>query len=617
MRIILLLLSSLLFSQFSLASDQDLAEKIERLKELQERVSEECIKGGNSGNYKILVGNDEYTCPQLIVITDRLKRQLDQEIADYKEKCEEENSEEILHDELANETAEIVEKSAECTPSPDSNQCFAKFTCGMLSATAPLKWMMKLAGNIANSPELRKCSEQGNRAQGCLLNVLRGIFDSIWSSLSLIWDGVSWVGNKLGELFGIVKKSEAASSEKAMMAQQAGPGFIKQFTSNPLGTMKQMASNLYQSLEEAAINHYGCEKWSGLPFGSTCLQPMSNWKCGSCQQKAQVYCGIAGYAAGEIGTAFLTGGIFSGGKIALKGAVKVASGPAKNVASFMGKTFPKASSKVSKAAGRVKKLAARGLTASQKKLISGWNAVKNSALSRTIAGLASSFSKSIIGKAASVALKPIGLYLRAMDKAFMKGGDFVESGFKLSAKSAARPGVVEGTKLADEALKVSPEAAVAPKLEEIAKKVKVAEAQRAEKAAKAANASKTPKVTGGIEIKAADNNVVHVKAHTRAKPAPRGTKKTDAPKASASKASKSSQTDNAKVKAADEADELADIAKYRQDPEYMDLFKGPQLYDDHHKELAMVIKAMENSQPAMTKAAIRKKIQETLNSCQL
>lgn len=614
MRIILLLLSSLLFSQLSSASDKDLSEKIERLKELQQKVSEECIKGENSGSYKIIVDNVEYTCPQLIVITDRLKRQLDKEVVTYKEDCEEENAEKALHDDLAVEAADIAEKSAECTPSPDSNQCFAKFTCGMLSATAPLKWMMKLAGNVANSPELKKCSEQGNRAPGCLLNVLRGIFDSIWSSLSLIWDGLSWAGNKLGELFGVVKKSEAASSEKAMMAQQAGPGFIKKFTSNPLGTMKEMASNLYQSLEEAAINHYGCEQWSGLPFASSCLQPMTTWKCGSCQQKAQVYCGIAGYAVGEIGTAFLTGGLLSGGKIALKGAVKIASGPAKNVASFMGKTFPKASAKVSKAAGRVKKLAARGLTASQKKLVSGWHAVSNSALSRTIAGLASSFSKSIVGKAASVALKPIVLYLRAMDKAFMKGGDFVENGFKLSAKAAVRPGVVEATKVADEALKVTPEAAVAPKLEEMANKVKAAEAQRAEKVTKAA---KTPKTSGGIEIKAADDNVVHVRAHTRAKPAPKGTKKTDAPKASASKSSKTSKSEDAKAKAADEADELADIAKYRQDPEYMDLFKGPQLYDDHHKELAMVIKAMENTQPAMTKAAIRKKIQETLSSCQL
>lgn len=593
MRVILLILFSLLSVKLSFANEKELEAEQRRYKELQQKVAEQCINNKNSGNYSVSVSDQSYNCPQLIVITDRLKKEIDQKMSKFKEECEEKNKEEALHASLAKEAVDIAEKSAECKPSPDRNNCLGKFTCSLFTAAAPLKLAMSAAGRAFGSNSMKQCAAQKNSLPGCLVNVLKGIFDSIWSSLKMIWDVGKWATKKVGELFGIVKESEAKTSERAMMAQQAGPGFLKRLATEPLTLMRELANNLYKSLQDAAINHYGCEKWSGLPFRSTCLQPMTTWHCGTCQQKTQVYCGIAGFAAGEIGTAFLTGGLVSAGKAGIKGgatvlkaAVKLGSGPSKNVASFIGRTFPKSSVKVSKAAGTVKTLASVGLSASQRKLIAGWEAMKNSRLTNTIGGLSSTMSKSVVGKASSIALKPVTLYLRAMDKAFMAGMNSVDNLAKIGTKRVIREEAIQGTKIAEEVMNGASD---------------VSSANRTSSSGLVVESS-----TDASKVRSGSQG----SASTQAPP------KTSI-NSNAGVARTSDKSNTPAVKAADEVEDVSDLVRYRQDPEYAQLYKGAELYEGHHDELTMVIRAMEDVKPAMTKEAIRKKIQETLNSCQL
>lgn len=562
MRVIILFLLSMMVSGLSFASEKAIQQKMEKLKQLQDRVSKECINNPNAKNYSIKIDGKVMKCPELLVVTDMLRKQLAEEIQKHKASCEEENKKSAATT-LAGDAANIAEKSVECTPSPDQTQCLGKFACGVLSVSVPVA---PIAALLTKNPTVKECAAQAKQMPGCLANVLRGIFDSIWGALTMIWDVGKWAVTSVGEWLGLVKQSEASTSEKAMMAQQASPGFLKQFVSNPVETMKNMAKGLYESIEDAAINHYGCEKWSGVPFTSTCLKPMTTWKCGTCQQKAQVWCGIAGYAVGEIGTAFLTGGLVSGGKIALKGAVRLASGPASKVTEFMGKTFPKASTAVAEAAGKVKTLAAAGFTAAQTKLFSAWDAIANSSLTKAISKAA---TKSGAKAVASTALKPITAYLNAMDKAFVAGMNQVDNLAGRSAKAAA------GAKIADEALGVQ------IVIENSAEGSKNIVGMRVVD-------SKAPRVITRAEAKAQEVPAV-------SKPV--------------------SKAEDTRV--ASKADELDDVAKYRQDPEYMELYKGQQMYPDHHKELSEVIKAMENSTPKLTKPEIRKQIQETLNSCSL
>lgn len=561
MRVIFLLIGSLLFSSLSFADDQVLKDKLNKLKQLQERVAKECVNNPKAKDYSVKIEGKTFKCPELITVTDQLRKELAQDMEKHKAKCEEENKK-AAHTVLAKEAATIAQKSVSCEPSPDQQQCLSKFACGVLTVTVPVT---AIASLVTKSPAVKDCAAQAKGIPGCIANVMRGIFDSIWSALNLIWDVGKWAVTSTAKWMGIIKESEAKTSEKAMMAQQASPGFLKSFAANPIETMKKMAKDLYASIEDAAINHYGCEKWSGAPFVSSCLQPMTTWKCGTCQQKSQVFCGIAGYATGEIGTAFLTGGLLSGGKIALKGAVRLGSGPSQNVANFMSKTFPKASSEVAEAAGKVKALASTGLTAAQQKLFASWNAISESKVTKAIANAA---SKSGVSAVTKTALKPIAVYLNAMDKAFMAGMNGVDN---LAAKSAKAQA---GAKLADEAMGVSQ--------------------------------------SNGITIESSS-----VGAKTVSVKAPEATVKSQNVSQVGKSEAQVSKNSSSSQKTSEVADEAGDIAKYRQDPEYMELFKGPQMYDDHHKELTMVIRALEESQPKLTKAEIRRKIQETLNSCSL
>jgi hypothetical protein len=551
MRLIFFYLLGLSYSFMIFGSTEaQLQSRIDDLKKLQDRIIKECINNPHAEKYSVKMDGKILKCPELILTADVLRKKLDEDIQKHRQKCEAE-AKKNAHTKLASQAATIAQKSVACQPAPDKDQCLGKLTCAMISPVAAV------AGLLGNS-EAKKCAAEAKNLTGipsCVGNLARGIFDSIWTFVGLIGDAGKWVVTSVGEWTGLIRESEAQTSEKLMMAQQASPGFLKEFSDDPAGVMKKMAADLYAAIEEAAINHYGCLKWSGAPFVSTCQSPMETWDCGTCQQKAQVWCGIGGYAVGEIGSAFLTGGIVSGAKIALKGAVRVGAGPAKNIADFLGKTFPKASAEVSEAAAKVKLMASAGLSATQYKLFSAWQAVANSEVTKAIATAA---RKTGVSKVASLALRPVGAYLSAMDRAFVAGMEGVDQ-FAKGTKA------LMGAKIADEALEVNRGLVVESTQE----------------------ASKAPTGNQTAELSAQRGTPSAVKARQDAGGTP--------PK----------------------GDEVADINKYRTDPEYLDLFKGPELYRGHHEELGTVIRELEKVSPQLTKEQIRKKIQDTLNSCSL
>jgi hypothetical protein len=568
MRVIILALFSLLVAGGTSANDAALTQKMERLRRLQERVSQQCLNNPNARNVQVRIDGRNYRCPELITVTNLLRDQLAEEIEKHKEDCEQENRR-PPHAALAAQAATIAQRSASCAPSPDRLQCPGKFACGLLSAvTFPVA---TLAARLSESPTVRQCTDQARGMPACLANLVRGIFDSMWSMITLVWDLGRAAVTGTGEWLGLIRRSEATTSERAMMAQQASPGFLQRLASNPAETIKKLAKDLYEAVEESARNHYGCEQWSGTPFVSNCLKPMSNWNCGTCQQKTQVFCGIAGYAIGEIGTAFLTGGVVSGAKLALTGAVKLGAVPSRTVAVFMARTFPRSSAEVAEAAGRVRTLAANGFTAAQNRLFDAWNAIANSSVTRAIGNAARTSGVSTVSRAT---LRPVAVYLSALDRAFGAGMAAVDN-TAAAARGAA------GARIADEAMGVTP-----PGLT-----VETALAQRNARPSTSAAQTQTP-------------------AHT--------TPPTPATAVARENGDAAAQTTRPNAtRAAEESDYAADIARYRGDPEYAVLFRGPQMYDGHHQQLSMVIKAMEEVQPRMTKEAIRRRIQETLNSCQL
>ncbi len=574
MRVIFLTLFTFLISGIASGNERELTEKMNRLQLLQAKVSQHCLNNPNSRNVQVRIEGRNYRCPELITVTNLLREQVAEEVARHRENCQEENRR-PQHAALATQAATIAQRAATCPPSPDRQGCAGKFACGILTAvTFPIA---SLAARMTESPAVRQCTDQARGMPACLANLFRGIFDSMWSMITLVWDLGRAAVTATGEWLGLIRRSEATTSERAMMAQQAGPGFLSRLASDPAGTIRKMASDLFDAVQESAMNHYGCEQWSGAPFVSNCLRPMTTWNCGTCQQKTQVFCGIAGYAVGEIGTAFLTGGIFSGAKIAVQGAVKLGAGPSRTVAAFLGRTFPRTSAEVAEAAGRVRNLAANGFTAAQNRLFDAWNAISNSQVTRAIATAARTTGVTTISRAT---LRPIAVYLSAMDRAFVAGASAVDT-VAAGVRGAA------GARIADQAMGVTQPSGLTVEA--------TPAAQRGGRAATTPT-TQTPPAT----------------------PRTRTTPTTTAQTARAEgEATAQGPRQGSATRAADEAEIAADIAKYRSDPEYAELFRRPEMYTNNYEELAMVIKAMEQAQPPMTKEAIRLRIQQTLNSCQL
>lgn len=590
MRVTFLFSLALLMSMVGTAfGASDLDARIAEFKKLQSRVEKECIKNPNAKNYQVEIDGKKLKCQDLIVITNQLRIEIDKEVAELKA-CEDDSK--SAHKDLAVDASKIIEKTPACKPSADQKQCLSKFACATMAAATPMKVAMEMAGKAFNSAVLKECSGQSN---SCLLNVLRGIFDSIWTSLTAIWDIGKLAITKTGQLLGLVKQSEAETSERAMAAQQASPGFLKKLTTDPVGTVKTMAKNLYQSLEEAAMNHYGCEKWAGIPFRSKCLAPMSTWNCASCAQKAQVFCGIAGYATGEIATALLTGGLVAGGKAVIVGSMKIAAGPAKNVAAFMSKTFPKATAVTTKVGQKIGSVAKTTLTLAERKSVDVWQRVANSQSVEAISKAASTVSKSAVGKIVGTGLKPINAYLSAMDKAFRLGYNSVD---KIATRSTqVSQKVVAGSKIADEAMGVKhPTIKVAKDQSKATPGLVVVEPSKSSQAAKITSVQ--PVQTSAPKL------------------APPTAAKTSTTSATASKSVSSPEVATANL-FDDGFDVTAQIGKYKTDPEYSKLFAGKKPYDEYHDDVAAVITTLERTKPNLTKAEIRKSIESMMNSCDL
>jgi hypothetical protein len=578
---VIIFLHAILISFISLAyGASDLDSRIEKFKELQKRVGKECLNNPKAQSYSVTFEGRVVKCEELILITEQLRLKIDKEVAELKT-CEAAPSKD-QHVTLAANTGKIIEKTESCKPAPDQGQCLKKFGCSIIASAAPIKAFMHFSGKSVQNPRIKQCLSEKND-NDCMSNVLRGIFDSLWSSVELIWDLGKAAVLKTAELFGMVKESEAKTSERAMAAQQASPSFLKSLKNDPVETLQKMASNLYESMEAAAIDHYGCEKWAGIPFTSKCLAPMSTWNCASCAQKSQVFCGIAGYAVGEIGSAMITGGLLAGGKSVVLKSVKLASSPARNVAAFMSKTFPKSSARISQAGQKLGAVATATLTKAEKASVATWNKLADSKFVAEVSSAASKISKSTVGQIVGTGFKPIEWYLKAMDNAFKVGFEAVDGFGK--AKSVTTE-VLRGSKLADEAVK-------------------------AEKPTIIPLGDQTAATPGLVVIE--KRNEVTYAPQTPKFLKQRSYRQETIPVAPATK------TSNKPVAGLlDGTEDLSlQMTKFKTDPEYVKLFKGPKLYDTYHDELTAVIMTLEKTQPNLSKAGVRKYIEGLMNSCAL
>lgn len=203
-----------------------------------------------------------------------------------------------------------------------SSDCTADITCNIVRAT--LAQPTKLLSFIPekNRPQVPKCIE--GKQGDCITEFFNGIIQDLWSNVTGVWDlaklAAGAVKKTVIESWNMLSAVEDKTSNAALAASKQSDGALEKFKKDPMGFIKDVALEIWEMMNQAIKDNFGCEKWEAIPHFSKCVSPMSNWNCASCGQKMNAVCGVAGVLGGEVVAAWLTGGAVSlGAKAAGKG----------------------------------------------------------------------------------------------------------------------------------------------------------------------------------------------------------------------------------------------------------------------------------------------------------
>jgi hypothetical protein len=592
----LIFLASVLFPLFVWADNgRDLQNRVNDLRDFQEKIERQCINNPQRADVRFTINNTTLDCDNMIILADRLQTQLQNDIDELKERCSPGQDSEAQR--LATASARVVQQTS-CRPASTDSQCMGLYGCAAYAIANPLA---PLVGNIQRlNGNSKSCTARGAAAApGCLQNVIKGIFDSLWSLLSLVWDVGKAAVRSAGEWTGLVRRQENTSSERLMAAQQSGPGFIRRFIANPGSVMQGMITAMYEGIKSAAMNSYGCEEWTGAPFVSRCLRPMTNWDCASCQQKLQLMCGVAGFAVGEIGTAFLTGGLVSGarfiGTAALNG-VRAGARAARYspLARNVIRSIPRPPAAAVRAANAVADATRVVMTASQRRAIQSFEALTTSRQARVLRVSKRRISRHIVTRTTGFVLRPIGMYIHAMDNAFMAGMRAGDNAITVAASRFNRADdVAQGLPELNAAIPPEGRATIVLNETEVAAMSRTDEvAEAVEETARVAPPVETP-TPGAVGPRSAAPEVVSAEEQAR-------------------RLSIDAQVDDLIEGAADAP---ALIVRYSDDPEYRTLFQGEKAYPEQSRDIAIVIRDMETRSPHLTKPQIRDEVRVFLTTC--
>ncbi len=467
MRIILSLI--LLLQSIPVWSRDDLTlnARITQFEELQRTVLERCVNNPTSAEFSIVVDGQTLNCRDLLNVVHRLKAEIDRDVTALEASCAQPTVDSNVS-QVTQASLRAAREAGSCPVQSRDSQCMGQVGCAALSVAVPI--MGVLAGALG--PSVRQCSQVGT---ACMQNFFRGIIDSIWSTLTAIWDLGRMGVTSARQALGLVSRSERATSERAMAAQQVHPSILDQFRRDPVGSLRRFASNVFQGLKTAAMNSYGCEQWSGRAFDSQCIRPMTNWDCASCQQKITVFCGIGGIAAGEIVTGFLTGGMAAGAAFIARGVATTAKAVARGArvsraaaasmraAQSTLRTIPRSAEGLAEASRLATRAAATGgrvLSATERRAVRAWNAITAHPVSRSLDRAFTAAGASPLAAVARGTLKPVAIYLDAIQAATVLGFRMVDNGIAAATgRNVIAAEVVQATAVVARASETSAEIA--------------------------------------------------------------------------------------------------------------------------------------------------------------
>ena len=149
------------------------------------------------------------------------------------------------------------------------------------------------------SEETKECLNSKGRTD-CFSELLNGFIVDLLSPVIIVWKGLKWTHQKLWT-WKLLEKEENHSRDAIMAASKQSPRMIELFKKNPGEFFKVFFTEFGSTVARAAQGMFGCRQWSGIPHFSPCTEPLSSWKCATCDQKMNVICGVTGIFGSEFG----------------------------------------------------------------------------------------------------------------------------------------------------------------------------------------------------------------------------------------------------------------------------------------------------------------------------
>ncbi|MCO4792306.1 MAG: hypothetical protein KC493_01245 [Bacteriovoracaceae bacterium] len=229
----------------------------------------------------------------------------------------------------------------------DMKSCLGDITCNAVNMITD-----QFTGGIASKVAQAFGSKSGvcsasTTQTNCFNELIWGIVKNITSNIEglfslgkLALDGIKSGYNAVKSWFSRDSGIEEPSREQHIALQQEQDKGILEWVSDAAKKVKEKIGGFFSAMgtfiDQGIKDNFGCAEWSENRYSPIyggkprCLKPVVSWNCATCSQRMNMACGIAGYAGGEIVTAYLTGGALALGKAAVKAgaATKIAKAAA-------------------------------------------------------------------------------------------------------------------------------------------------------------------------------------------------------------------------------------------------------------------------------------------------
>lgn len=309
---------------------------VDRLEDLGKLYKREClpkgIKNQNVDDYIKKNGLSEQ-CWRYLTEVNHLEKELlsHQNRLEARLGCEGKNCKlsspgESLNSQLANISR--VKQKLSCTETKKRqirNSCGSDMNCVLLSSA------LGVGGYLAQMlvPQKARPKNCHLGKDSCVTNLATGFLKSAFTFFKGAWDLLKMAGRKvkqqMGKFWNWVRGAEkhSSTSQLAMAKASKDPGVFRTILKDFPGTMKKIWAAFVGAINDWLKNKVFCQKWSGTPQFSRCLEPTESFDCIPCKTMVTGLCTVTGTIVAEIVPAFLSGGLITAVKHGVNGASKI------------------------------------------------------------------------------------------------------------------------------------------------------------------------------------------------------------------------------------------------------------------------------------------------------